>query len=94
MDRTWPPAGRLSSQVRWNDKYFYVPLGRSGNIIYKFFLLGLSTVTVWGCILNLGSFSQQATKRLKTMTICYAMAQQANPSFLLTSYQLQLWQRI
>lgn len=81
-------------QVQWNEKYFYVPLGRSGNIIYKFFLLGLSTVTVWECILNLGSFSQQATKRLNTMTICYAMAQQANPSFLLTSYQLQLWQRI
>lgn len=54
------------------------------------FRLG-SNVTVWGCILNPGSFPQQAIKLLKTMTICYAMAQRANPSFLLTSYQLQLW---
>lgn len=33
-------------------------------------------------------FFQQATKLLETITICNAMAQRANPSFLQTFYQL------
>lgn len=88
------------TDASWSETSFCVLPRRSRMVPFsiipaKAVFVRLCCVTAVSlCFLNSVSFSQQATKLLEPITICYATAQWANPSFLLTFYQLRFWQCI